>query len=173
MQLLHLCQHNENPGLANGTGYSSPLKLLVVTECFCSGASKQGFDTSSCLDPWCWGYCSHLSTAHHLPELAQKGVPHSSKRNWSLWIHLSPFTDIIPCSVSSLMSIMSSLNSPKIITEHNTASFTHHLCGQRSWRTENGDTGAPVYLEWLFSPFLSWQSPGGHCLWACLCHPGQ
>lgn len=30
------------------------------------------------------------------------------------------------------------LNSSKIITEHNTASFTHHLYGQRFWRTEMG-----------------------------------
>lgn len=49
-----------------------------------------------------------------------------------------PFTHIIPCSVSSLVSIRSFLNSSKIIREHNTASFTHHLYGQRFWRTEMG-----------------------------------
>lgn len=82
-------------------------------------------------DPWSFGYCNHLSTTHHLPELVQKWVPHCSKRNGNLLIHLCPFTDIIPCSVSSLMSITSFLNSSTVITECNTASFTHHLYIQR------------------------------------------
>lgn len=123
--------------------------------------------------PWSFAYCNHLSTAHHLRELVQKWVPHCSKRNWRLWIHLCPFTDIIPCSVSSLMSITSFLNSSTVITECNTASFTHHLYVQRFWRTEYGNADAPVYLGLLFSSQLPWQNPGGRCLWPCLSHHGQ
>lgn len=51
-------------------------------------------------DTWSFGYCNHLSTTHHLPELVQKWVPHCSKRNGNLLIHLCPFTDLVPSAAS-------------------------------------------------------------------------